>query len=570
MANKLVKLLINSAEFPLPYTTATRSVVQSDDAGPRMPQAFYGDNTNADFGSPQLLFGENFVPTSKGVQSVGYAQQAAPFSGAVTTFDQAITLRDADENMFLVSPAGGANYVYNPFFQDWASVDPFVFPPGGLITRAYVNGRSFICYEKERVVELNAAGTAFTTISFTFPLGLTMADVRGIAGASNYLLIFTELTIYWCSPLNILDFDALDGGAGNQIPIDIAGLITAVLPLAGGFIIYTARNAIAATYTNDSNSPFVFKEVNNVGGVISWEQVTPDADELGHYAWTQAGLQFVQLTGATPIFPAVTDYFAGGRFSDYDYFEHRVSTIKDVQFTVKLAFLSKRYLVLSYGVNSIELSHALVYDSTLRRWGHLMVDHVDAFSYPYSVYAVPVPDYNELLGSYVDQVADYDFGSTNALRVPRPKQGVAFLQKDGTVYVLDLTSIQSNGVGVVVFGHIQQRHSNYVTLLGVEVEGFQYTVPVGGADYESLSASYAFYSEVSYAELALDLAETLTVQPSDTGAERQSTVPVAVVEVTDEYIRGDTRITAKNFDITIEGNFAISSLLVEVMQHGTR
>ena len=568
MANKLVKLLINSAEFPLPYTAAGRTAVQNDDAGPRMPQAFYGDTTNADYGSPQLLFGENFVPTPKGVQSVGYGLQAPPFSGGVATFDQAIILRDDAENQFLVSPAGGTNYVYNAFLQDWTATNSFVFPPGGLITRAYVSGRSFICYEKERIIELNAAGTAFATISFTFPPGLAITDVRGICGASNYLIIFTELMIYWCSPLNILDFNDLDAGAGNQIPIDIAGLITAALPVAGGFIVYTARNAIAATFTNNSNAPFIFKEINNVGGVISWEQVTTDADEMGHYAWTQAGLQFVQLGGSTPIFPAVTDYFAGGRFSRYDYLEGTVSTIMDVQFTIKLAFLGKRYLVLSYGVNSTLLTHALIYDSLLRRWGHLMLSHVDAFTYPYSVFAVPVPNYNEWTGVYTDETRDYDFGGSNALRVPRPKQGIAFLQADGSVYTVDLNSVQSDGLGVVVFGHIQQRHSLNTTLLGVEVEGMQYGAGTGF--YDSLNISYAAYGLIDYALWDKDVAETVSVQPSENGADRDGTTPVLVSALTPGFLRGDCRLTAKNFDVTIVGNFAISSLLVEVMNHGVR
>lgn len=568
MANKLVKLLINSADFPLPYSTATRTVVQSDDAAPRMPQAFFGDRTNAEFGSPQLLFGENFVPTAKGVQSVGYGQQAAPFSGAVTTFDQAIVLRDTTENQRVFAPAGGANYVLNFSTGVWTSINPFVATPG-LITRAYVAGRTFVCYQNQRIIELNAAGTVFTTIALTYPAGLGIANVRGIAGVSNYLVVFTDVTLYWCSPLNILDFSQPDAGAGNQIPIDIKGFITAVLPTAGGFVIYTTRNAIAATYTNNSNSPFVFKEINNVGGVTSWEQVTPEADESGHYAWTRAGLQLVTLGKAVSIFPAVTDYLVGGRFSSYDELEHTVTTVDDVVFNIKMAFLCERYLIISYGVNSTKLSHALLYDTTLQRWGHLKLDHVDAFSYPYPSISLTPYNYDEWAGSYLDYAGvDYASIGSSGLSVPRSKQGLAFLQNDGTIYVLDMSAVQSAGVGVVVFGHLQQRHSNFTTLLGVEVEGLQYTDTA--TDYAALTGSYAFYGIFDYAELGTDLAEAISVQPSDTGADREEATPLAVTLAEKNYIRCDSRITARNFDITITGNFALSSLLAEVMLHGIR
>jgi hypothetical protein len=65
------KLLINSFEFPFLYSQATRTSLNNQDAAPRMPGFFYGDKSNADYGSPQLLFCENVIPYAKGIFSIG-------------------------------------------------------------------------------------------------------------------------------------------------------------------------------------------------------------------------------------------------------------------------------------------------------------------------------------------------------------------------------------------------------------------------------------------------------------------------------------------------------------------
>jgi hypothetical protein len=97
MAAKTVKLLTNSASFPMLYSFVSRSTIDNQDLSPRMPAFTYGDRVNADFGAPQLIFCENMMPFAKGIYSVGYTTQADAISPAVTSCDQAIPIRDIDE-----------------------------------------------------------------------------------------------------------------------------------------------------------------------------------------------------------------------------------------------------------------------------------------------------------------------------------------------------------------------------------------------------------------------------------------------------------------------------------------
>ena len=540
MSTRTFKLAVNNAAIPLTYEQVSRATIDNQDAASRLPAFFSGDSINADFGVADLIYAENVLPYAKGLYSVGFAQQTAAAPGPITTADQYIPLRDINENIRGYIPAAGGNYVYNSVSNAWTSTNSFSFT-GSLVTRAYVNGRTFVCFERNRIIEYDVSTGLFTSVALTYPAGLTIANVRGIGAASNYLLFFTEFAVYWCSPLNIVDFANPDQGSGNQTPIDIKGQITAVLNVSGGFIIYSARNAIGATFTNNAAAPFVFKEISNAGGVASWEKVTPEADETGHYIWGTNGLQLVGLNKAINVFPEVTDFLVGGQVEAWDAGTKQVTrAVSAGAFAVKLAFLAGRYLVISYGAGTTAFSHALIYDTTLKRWGKIKFDHVDAFMFAY-VAGTGAYTYDTLPGTYDSLPGDYAALGLFFLAVTAPKQGMALLKSNGEIYVVVPNFVHTGDSGVAVFGRIQFKHGNFITMQAVELDGLK-TAP----------------------------APSVTVLSSVTGYDRDSATAMALNKTVGNYREYNKRVTGTNLDVAVEGTFVISNALARVSKNGSR
>jgi len=535
------KLLLNAAAFPWLYEQAGLSVMQSNDLAPRMPGSFYGAKENQDLAVPQLIFAENVLPIAKGLTSCNFTAISPGPGGGLTVADQGIVLRNTQEQRRLFVPADGANYVYNAETNAWASKSPFAFS-GSLVTRAYVNGRTFVCYEKTKIVEYDFAGDVLNTIALTFPVGKTIADVRGIGSAGNYLLFFTDIEVYWCSPLNILDFSDLNSGAGNQTPNAIQGQIVAILPISKGAIIYTTKLAVSVQLTNNSQSPFVFDQINSAGGVANWEKVAADASEGFQYAFTTAGLQKISLGGAETIFADVTDFLVGGRFEFWDSVSQMV-TSQDAggPFIVKLTYLVNRYVIISYGMSRYEFQYALVYDTALQRWGKVKITHADVCEYPYPTTFGPV-NYDQIYlpwADYGDTTYD-EFGVSTSLATPA-KRGIAFMQRDGTLNLLNTDFTVSGSTSVLILGHFQDHREYNLTITHLKLNALK-----GSAVPKVLVLS------------------------SDDGHTRDTVTEMDLVKNTGQVYDFDTRVTGLNHDIVILGSFVLSSGLLNGVNHGRR
>lgn len=544
MTMNRISAAINSSLFPVLYEQAFRSTVQNQDLSPRMPGTFYGSAEAQNFGIPQIIYMENALPVSKGVMSVSYAVQAAG-PGGVSNFDQGILLRDSAENHRLFAPCGGANYVYDPANQTWASKSPFTFTYD-LITRAYVNGRSFVFYEKTKLVEYNASTSTLTdlTTSIVFPSGYDITKIRGIGACAGYLLLFTDIEILWGSPLSILDFASIDTGAGSQTPEDIGGQITAIMAISGGALVYTQGNAVAMRYTKNTQSPFLFKGVNGSGGSNTWERIAAETDSDAHFAWTTAGIQRIGLDGSETLMTEVVDFLVGGIYESWNSSTKQVvRTEAGRAFVVKLALLLKRYLIISYGTIRKEMSNALVYDTVLKRWGRLTVTHTDCFEYTYPSTVGPF-NYDNLPPSYSD-LGDltYDELAVTKLYTPPAKTGICFMQRDGALLVMTTNFTQRNPTGLVVIGRVQGSRGTQCTIQAVEVEGSRD-----------------------------DTTMQVTVLSSQYGKTRDFT-QTAIIDskkTTLEYANYNCRITGENHDIAIEGAFVLSSVILEFTEHGYR
>lgn len=548
MAKYRFRGALAAAQFPLVAELAGRTVNNpQQDLDVKAPQTVLGQPTPSQFNTPQVLYVENVMPTAEGMQSVGYLQKIRPLAGA-SDFDQAISLRDADENNFLYVPARGKNYIWNAATGNWVSTNPFTGWTGKLVTRAYVNGRTFVCFEGQGIYEYDATAGTFTSQAIT---GLTAAEIRGIGSSSNYLIAFTDLEVCWSSLVNQLDFvPSFTTGAGRSIPQDVKARITACLGISGGFIIYTAKNAIAAIYTNNTRAPFTFKEIANAGGIQTYEQVTSEQTSGAQYAWTTGGLQKITVQSAEPVSAEVNDFIAGNMYDEYSSVTKEITTLysDSYEFPVKLSFISSRYVVISYSTNNdVALyQYALVFDTILRRWGKLKVLHVDCFSYPYPNVSGDVT-YEMLANITYDDLSQTSYAdlATGVISDPPSKLTIAFLNTDGEVHLatLDYNKITEDDA-VIIFGKFQLVRAAMIGMQQFELEGI-----------------YGATSDRPHPVTV----SVKTEYPNNRGI---AIAPMMLTSSSGKKSRYNKRAVGLNHELILEGTFALSTYILEATNEG--
>lgn len=437
-------------------------------------------DTDKDKGIPRVYYMHNCMPTAQGFQAVDYTQQIAAMLGAPTDFDKSFSLQNPDANRFLFSPSAGKNYVFDRRVGTWASVNPLV--PGTvddnvLVTSAYIEGETYIYYSGKGCYKYNATTKAMDAVVL---IGLVVADVLGICAGSGYLIAWTENAVAWSSTINPLDFTPdVDTGAGGGNVADIKGAIVVCLPIIGGFCVYCEKNIVGATYTGNIQFPFFFKEVGGSGGLVSPDQVSWQANNNEHYAWTTQGLQKVDKTNAVAAFPDVTDFLAAQIFEDWNSATEQLSTTYlSSQLYVKLTLIGNRYLVISYGVQSPELTHALIYDFSLKRWGKVKVQHRDCFQYNEpNIFGIltygDLANANWLYGDF--GISTYGNLDTRISQVDKPKKSIAFLQADGTVVTVNFDVGNIAALGVLMIGKFQFVRTELLTHQVSEVENARNT-----------------------------------------------------------------------------------------------
>lgn len=581
MAVQRYKISLNNARFPLVSTWGQRAaLIPAMDTAGKSVRAYAGAEENADYNIPQILYGENFVPVANGVKSVSYVSLNVP--GGVNDFDQIFPLRDSDENTVLYSPADGKNYTYNAgtamwsqltLQSIWAALVPARYlssvsentPTTAQVTRAYVDGQTFVSYSKllltdsatgiggntvdGSIYQWNPATQTLVWVDPTANTGIirnlpvTKGEIGGVASSNGYLLFWSGLTVYW-APFNGTAFDYLlyaNGevtGAGNQIPEDVQGPITAIVPMSGGYIIFTTKNAVAAFYNaNNFASPWIFKPISNSGGIESFEQAATEGGQGSLYAYTTGGMQKITLNNAESVFPDVTD-FLGGRFiesfntGDLTFDEGETTT----EFFVKITYCGQRFLVVSYGTFPGIFSYALVYDASLQRWGKLRIVHRDCFSYSYGAQDAELT-YNMLGDVSYDDIdpMTYDTAIIEGGALTYPRQSIAFITSAGEIKlaVLDNRTAEGTSEAFVVIGKNQFSRSRRVELNHVEIEGLR----AGGqcACWRSIDGRNLGESEV--------------------GTLREQNLDYA------EY--GFAEMEGKSFTLYVKGDFHLSDLIVE-------
>ena len=545
MATTKFKFAINNAEFPFLYSQASRSVVQpGSDIAPRVGTNFTG-GASYDFNVAQLLFCENALPSGAGLVSVGYREAGAAVTPAVTDFDQLIVLRDSQERNYLMSPARGKNYVFNTTTATWTSYNSFTWDSTKtLVSRAYVNGRTLVMYERDRVIEWDSVTPKFDTRTLTLPSGYAITDIRGICGASNYLVAHTSTEILWSTLTNILDLADTAAGAGRQTPIDLKGQITVLLPISGGFLICTTQNVVAAFFTGTAATPFSYREVTGSAGVSGAEQVTFEANQDRVFAYGTSGIQTLSLQRAEVVFPKCTDFLVGASYDSWDEILGAVvESIATGALAVKLQLLSHRYLCISYLKSWNHFQFVLVYDLALQRWGKLKIPHTDIGILPSVIGSAFDLSYDELSAAYESYDVAYQDLKTVAGGFLPAKTGFLFLQESGFLQTLITDPTLSSNTGVALFGRIQHVRGRTVTFLGTQLDGLYGTpAPV----------------------------VRLVGSAPGNGFDRDRVVAATFASGTERSLKYVGRQVFENFDLAISGKFQLSNGVVEIMNHGSR
>lgn len=565
MAVNRFKLALNNATIPPLSSLAQRAVVNAGlDSAPRTPRIFMGDDDSADFNMAQVIYAENVMPSAHGCRSVGYTEVINALPGG-NDFDTIFPLRDAEENAVYYSPAHGKNYVYDFVTSSWNSathediwsktLDVGSDPATSRVTYAYVDGKTFVCFSRLKSTDAVDMSIMFWNSETTqlepstaliTNLPFAVGEIDGIASSNGYLLVWSGLSIAWAffngAAFNYEIYENGNfTGSGQQIPEDLQGPINAILGMAGGFLAFSSRNCISANYHSQTiQSPWVFKEVADAGGLESYEQATVEGSLGKIIAYTSAGIQAVTLNSAEHAHPVIADFITRREIESYDAEAHQItrSTLTTDLF-VKVTNIGNRYVVFSYGFFVGTYSYALVYDIALQRWGKLRLRHRDCFAFNYSAdtgNAVAYSAFLDIPYSSFPATAYADLSIGQDVITPAPR-ALAFLGEDGSVQLAQWSA--RAGVidpAVVILGKVQLTRNKNIQLNRVEVEGM-----TGGNCY---------------------------IQASTSGRRSDYLWTTTPVEFTDDYALFGTLVDTKNFNVVLEGTFDLSTIICEAQQTG--
>lgn len=507
MAQITYRANLSAKAFPFISENFGRSIIISGPDQNFSRQLVAAEDQDKDIGIPQLYYCHNVMPHANGWQAIGFTN-ILPVVPAVSNFLNIFLIRDGSEHKIFVGVTStGEMYVSDGTGAPW--VYKQTVAAGKLVTIAYVAGITYIYVANTGCYKYDFGTAAFAAVTLT---GLTAANITGITYSAGYLIAYTTSTVAWSSTIDPTDFvPSLVSGAGGGAVESARGAINYCVPHTLGFIVGTADNCIAALYQNNTRYPFQFREIVNSGGMTSLDLVTWDANTSGLYAYTTSGMQLISTSQTQTVFPEITDFISGRYFEDFDDGTDTFSsTILSAAMQKKIVVLADRYLVISYGVS--ELTHALIYDLISKRYGKLKFTHVQAFT--------------------------YHIASAGILETP--KQSLAFMKNDGSVYTIDFSIGSTSLNGTMILGKYQYVRARMMQLDQIFIE--------------SVRPTQTF---------------TLGVLSALDGKNNTLTTPTLTYSsgLAREY---STRAIGLNHSLLFKGGFVIDSLVLQFNIHGKR
>lgn len=153
--------------------------------------------------------------------------------------------------------------------------------------------------------------------------GISLADIKpiGMTSYENYLIVYNRNRIYYSSPLDFTNFTPGVGVGGSAAVSEARGDILAVVPSPNGFMILCKDNVVVARFSGNTESPFIFNEIPNSTGVITYDGqplVTKNESAEIQVAYLQSGLSILTEDSVQSV-PDSLDAFINA-----DYLENRV------------------------------------------------------------------------------------------------------------------------------------------------------------------------------------------------------------------------------------------------------
>lgn len=398
MAQSKISLNLSSADFTLSYKFKGPSVIipGQDQNYFQATQGWSGDTVGRGINIPQMAYCENTIPTSEGYRSVAYKYFIDP-PEAGGTFTRVITVFDGEGNSALIGVTVDRKlYIVSAYTAGkWK---PLPLPAGvtwfdyQVITNTTVQGKIVILIKGAAMLELDVGASTLTEVT---PTALEVTEINGICASIGYLIAYDDTTVYWSSTEDPYDFTpSLITGAGSAKPDGAKGKIVLCKEIEQGFIIYCDVSIISAAYSSNGAIPFIFAILQGGAGIRNAEAVAYDINMSNHFAWTSAGMIGVELHSANVILPQVTDFIASGiSDSTLTYNSSPISEYDARDKEVRLSIASSRYVFISFGYLSDlvdqegrvpELVQSFVWDTQLKRWGKLNVDHIQIFETPFT------------------------------------------------------------------------------------------------------------------------------------------------------------------------------------------
>lgn len=563
--HQTLRLNLASAIFPFSTSLDGRDIIAAGEDQNYNYISQIGEPVK-DRGIPQALYMHNVLPTAQGYQAVAWEDAGLPplptpvLDGLLSFTNVTGTISSSVEDAVMSFPglvgygAASEGSSFHATGFDLSSHDQLNCP----VTQAFLQQTNYLFFGKLGMYKIRDSTLAMDAVT---PAGLTVANIQGICAAQGYMIAWDYANnIVWSNSTNPIDFvPSIATGAGGGGIQQVKGTISFCVPIAGGFIIYCSENIVSATYTGNSQFPFAFKEIQNGGSIPVLPQVTSSdsttstryidqiayQDNLGyHYAFTSAGVQQIDLNQAQNLFPEITEFLTKQIYEDFDESTNILSTTYlAMPLRIKLSYVGNRYIVFSYAIRpSTVCSQALLFDTTLQRWGKLKVDHVKCIDYAFRN--------NRILNTAFPVAYSTAF----------PMKNIVVIDASGNINAINMDLVQiahtstigslsyevSTPNGVLIIGKVQYRRNNFII--------HQWT------GTENLGTSGSDYSV--YLVPTLD---GKTFLPAIIMSN-----PPNLIQNSTGYKRTGMRYTCQNFSLLYKGSFNLVSLLIDFTLGGHR
>lgn len=412
-----------------------------------------------------MVYCENVMPTSAGYQTVRFLNRNInndPPVGSHGFVDSAYNFSAITGGQLSRMYLGASDsdftglYVFNTTTFTWVWValpgaPALLFPRQ--ISTGIVNNQCYICPGLQGLYHFDVGANNFVADP---TIGIAAVSLNGITASNGLLIgwIFPNV-ILWSSNQNPLDFTpSLITGAGGGNIGEVKGQITYCAPISGGFIIYATQNIVQATYTGNVSFPFKFQEISGSGGTISNNQIAFHDNSDNQFAWTDKGMQAIQVGAAVSnIFPKITEFLRAGYYETFDPTTGIFTKVpaNNSNPLVYINFIAGRYLIVSYGWTPIPIytnqySYCLVVDIETGRMGRIRFNHVDT------------------LDVVIDTQGPVD-----------PLARIGFITRAGVVWTLDFSLNEpgdsaNTSVGLILLGKFQLQRNKGVYSQRVKLE----------------------------------------------------------------------------------------------------